>query len=92
MTKRDWLAVGIKLIGVYFGVLAFTTIVMLAFRFLFVFLMQQENGPYVTQISNIDVVALLQPIGYLLAAFALIRRTDRFLLFITDKDRGEETE
>lgn len=79
MTQREWLTVGIKLIGVYFAVLGAMGLVVVGTNLLEQFLsdlQEYESGFLATRTGGMTLINVLQPTAYLLGAFALTRRTE----------------
>lgn len=89
MTRADWIVIGMKLIGVYFAVLGFSVLIVLAVGIIeTIALRLAEDAPYLVD-PRVNVSELLQPIGYLLGAFFLIRRT-QWCLKIVCPDRDDQ--
>jgi hypothetical protein len=78
MTQRDWLTVGLKLIGAYFAVLGITASVMVGVNILVqgvLIARETARGYSALRMGGITFVEALQPLAYLLCAWALLRRT-----------------
>jgi hypothetical protein len=91
MTQRDWLTVGIKLLGVYFAVLGVTALVMVGTNIVVqTFLDARESASEYRSLrtGGITFVEALQPIAYLLCAFALMKWT-HWCLRIVDSRRED---
>jgi hypothetical protein len=85
MTQRDWLTVGIKFLGVYFAVLGITGSIIVATNLVFELVLDfQESGSggHSVRTGGISFVNVLQPIAYLVCAFAMIKRTAWCLRFV----------
>lgn len=85
MGRRDWLGVGLKALGVYFGVTG-------AADLWGVFL---SVAAAVTAEHNLDpgqvFAAVLRPLAFLVAAFLLVRRTDACLRWCGEPRRPDPT-
>jgi hypothetical protein len=68
MGKNDWLAVGLKLLGVYFGVTGVASL----WNVLVVLIAASSHGAHM---ESVGAIGVLQPLVYLLAAFFLVCRT-----------------
>jgi hypothetical protein len=68
VARYDWLTVGLKLLGVYFGVSGLAAL----WNVLLVLMAASSQGAHV---EGIGAVAILQPAAYLVAAFLLVRQT-----------------
>jgi hypothetical protein len=91
MTQRDWLTVGIKLIGVYFAVLGVTASVMVGTNIVVqAVLHARESASEYRSLSTggVSFVEVLQPVAYLLCAWALLKRT-QWCLRIADPVKDE---
>lgn len=66
MERRDWFGIGLKLLGVYFGVNGVASL----WNVLVVLMAASGGG-----LEGIGAVGILQPAVYLVAAFLLVRRT-----------------
>ena len=84
MAKADWIEVGLKLVGAYFAVLAFTTsaLTVIGYALLRLNLQTAWSGntivdPDLSPTNLFELLLhLLQPAAFVIAAFVLIRRTD----------------
>ena len=76
MSKKDWLTVGLKLIGVFFAVLGFTTLCITIINVVVQFLQLVDRSVVVVASGYVTLVGLLQPIAYLLASYVLVKKTD----------------
>jgi hypothetical protein len=70
MARHDWLAVGLKLIGVYFGVNGVIALGNLVMGLLVAASVGNRAAPV-----SVMLVNLLQPAVYLVAAYFLVLRT-----------------
>ena len=68
MGRSDWLAVGLKLLGVYFGITGVAGL----WSVLVAVLAAAGQG---TQLGRMTLIGILHPAIYLLAAFLLVCRT-----------------
>src|SRR5262245_41609434 len=80
MTKRDWIAVGIKLLGVCFAALGVVGLVILLSTIAsdIVLNFNEPDRVYSTVPHNAELglISLIQPLAFLLCAFVLTRRTN----------------
>lgn len=77
MKKSEIYEIGFRLIGVYFSVLAFTTIFITIVSIISSNITNNINGSLYLGASFISVlISSMQPIGYLIAAYFLIIKTD----------------
>ena len=85
MPTRDYLYIGLKLNGVYFGVLGVTvlslTLINLAIQGIMPYF-EQEGMLIVYEGTTYSLLGAMQPIAYLVCAFALTRKTDWCLSLI----------
>jgi hypothetical protein len=65
---NDWLSIGLKLLGVYFGISGLAAI----WNVMLVLMAASSHGAHV---EGIGAIGILQPAAYLIAAFLLVRRT-----------------
>ena len=72
MTRQDWLAVGLKLLGAYFGVLGFAALFMMVINLVAKVLLVAPAG---VAASSGGLLSVLQPIAYLFSARVLLTRT-----------------
>ena len=78
MSKRDWIEVGLKLLGVYFLVLGFTTAILTGIGYVL-----QEAARRAAWDSDalfasgrpLSLLSLAQPFAFLVASFFLVWRT-----------------
>ncbi len=68
MGRYDWLGVGLKLLGVYFGVSGVASL----WNVLLALIAASTHG---TKLEGMGAIGILQPAVYLLAAFLLVCRT-----------------
>lgn len=88
MTQRDWLTVGIKLLGVYFAVLGVTALVIVGTNLVFELVLdsrESASGMHSIRTGGISLINVLQPIAYLLCAFALMKRTQGCLRIVDSR-------
>ena len=98
MTKRDWLIVGLKLLGVYFAVQGVVSTATIASTYFQMFVndssgpMNFGRGPG----GGIPMRFFLGPIitlfAYFLAAFFLVRQTKFCMLFVYPWSERDEVE
>jgi hypothetical protein len=75
MTQREWLAVGIKFLGIYFAVLGVTGLIIVGTH-LVVDEVMASSSDRTLRVGGIALVNVLQPLAYLLCAFILTKRTE----------------
>ncbi len=75
MTNRDYLTIGLKLMGVYFAVLGITILVVSLSNFLGSLAPSDLPNDYGSGLTY-ELIRLMQPIAYLACAFHLVRRTE----------------
>ncbi len=73
MGKHDWLSVGVKLLGIYFGVTAVAT--------LWNMLLVLIGGP---KMEGTGAIGILMPAVYLAAAYMMVCRTSLCLRWCGD--------
>ncbi len=76
MTRRQIYAIGLKLIGVYFAVLAFTTLCLVIVNLLANLMPSGMPVAFAATPLGVTIVRSLQPVAYIVASFVLIRKTD----------------
>jgi len=76
---RDYLNIGLKLLGAYFAVLGVTvlalTLINLAIQGVWP-LFQDDRMVHVVEGQVVSVISAMQPVSYLACAFVLTRKTD----------------
>ena len=76
MSKEDWLTVGLKLIGVFFGVLGFTMLCIIIINVVVDFLQLVDRSVIIVTSGYVTLVRVLQPIAYIIASYVLVKKTD----------------
>lgn len=98
MKTREYLNIGLKLIGVYFAVVGITvlaiTLVNLGVPIVQDAFQQDNQGAFVHVVegTTINLISAMQPIAYLVCAFALTRKTDWCLGLLSYPDEGKQSE
>jgi hypothetical protein len=64
MLRHDWLSIGLKLLGVYFGISGLAAL----WNVMLVLMAASSHGAHV---EGIGAIGILQPAAYLIAAFLL---------------------
>ena len=81
MGRYDWLSVGLKLLGVYFGVTGVANV----WSVLLVLMAASNHGMHMD--NGIGAIGILQPAVYLLAAFLLVCQTRTCLRWCGEPER-----
>jgi hypothetical protein len=79
MPRHDWLSIGLKLLGVYFGISGLAAL----WNVMLVLMAASTLGAHV---EGLGVIGILQPAAYLVAAFLLVRRTPYCLRWCGDSE------
>ncbi len=92
MNKRDWLIVGLKLLGTYFAILGVAilsvTVLNLGIQVVQAAATRRSDVLYLHEGPTVSLLSALQPIAYLVCAFVLLRRTDWCLRKIAPEEPG----
>ena len=78
MSKRDWIEVGLKLIGVYFLVLGFTPAILTVIGYVLQEAARHaawNSGALFAADRTLSLLSLAQPFAFLVASFFLVWRT-----------------
>ena len=92
MNRDDWLYVGCKLFGVFFGVQGLLN---LAFYGCYVIEEYargfQDPSPFAGPVLPVDLYRITAPVSYLVFAYLLTHRTEWCVRFITPAREGADT-
>lgn len=91
LPTRDYLNIGLKLLGVYFAVLGVTVLAMVLANLTIegvLPLFQQDEMLHAIEGPVVSAISALQPIAYLVCAFVLTRKTEWCLHLICPPSSG----